>query len=535
MTCAEKAGRWQWPPVMPSSGSVHVQQMTVVKPAFLPGEAGSVREKYEEFVRQTYVAKEEMAINAARNAYLSTPTHVPPDRRQNAQAAGAAAAAAAPAPTGPLPAKRVKMSDVENLPGMEYARLAGSRPLIPGGGGYAAQLQSAGLPAAGVPQGKIPAPAPTTGYAVFSMEHVPGVVTCSVDPAGFNVNNTRFDPVYPDTASTSSLPTINGSTRRIPRFKSISIHSLKTIDPSTTLLMLDGVFESILAPVYLAKSMDKNFASARVVLRHDVCISRDMSDTVLALVTVEMAMLDPKGTGEFTANAITRLKMLAIKQLMLENLPGTTLVSPKHYKRHRRDEIQRHITDCNRMRQSIEREFNQATTGQDRRQVTRQLNELITSLRQEQDEVAAIPNNKVHLSDCPADWIKLGRTDIIPDTSSGFVYTSKLIRVIPASVHAELFSAIVNDDILWDQDPQPDVGTPEHDARVTLQMAANRYLSGNKMFGINQFNDCITIDSHRAMFVKIVQHALRGTLDFYIRQRKELANAAAPADDQDWD
>lgn len=507
--------------------------MTVVKPAFLPGEAGSVRDKYEAFVRQTYAAKEEMAINAARNTYLSTPTYVPPDRPQNAQAAGAAAAA----PAGPLPAKRVKQSDVDHLPGMEYARLAGSRPLIPGGGGYAAQLQTAGLPAAGVSQGKIPAPAPTTGYAVFSMEHVPGVVTCSVNPHGFGVNNVFFDPVYPDTASTSSVPTINGSTRRVPRFKSISIHSLKASDDSMTLLMLDGVFESILAPVHFAKSMDKMYSHARVVLRHDVCVSRDMSDTVLSLVTVEMAMLDPTGTGEFTANAITRLKMLAIKQLMLENLPGTTPVLPSHYKRRRRAEIQKHITDCNRTRHEIEREFRGATTGAERRQVTRQLNELVESLREELDEVNAIPRVGVSLLDCPAEWIKLGRTDIIPDTSSGFVYASKLIRVIPVSVHAELFSAIVDNDILWDQDPQPDIGTPEHDARVTLQMAANRHLSGNKMFGINQFNDCITIDSHRTMFVKIVQHALRGTLDFYIRQRKEAADAAAAANDydQDWD
>ena len=522
------AKKWQFPPVEPISSSVKIQEHTTVKPAFLPEKAGSLRAKYEKYLDELYLKKQETAINMARENIFLNPknaavTNAHQQRQDDDDDDGE------PPPQIRKP-KIPKIDDPSGIPGMEYARTLGTRPLINGLAGFPSQLQATGLMSANVTQMRIPAPAPTPGFAVFSLETAAEVVTCEIsDPERtFEVKLERrskvYSKVYPNIPSISVIPTISGSTRRMARFQHVSLHHLKSIDASSTLMMLDDQFEKILSPMRGVKSIEKNFPYARVILKNHTCISRDMVDTLISILNVEMATLDPDGTGEFTSQAVQKLKLLAVKQIMLENLnPKTTKIPEKNYASRRTDELKSYISNCTSVRNSIMRDYREDDFSRgDEKTINRQLEALNDEIKAEINILRPkmTGKKKIELGKCPAEYITLGLDDIIPDNSVGMVYTCKSVRVIPSSVHHDLLQSITENFMLWEKEFDEYEETDQYRWQQEIITKAKKELAEKSMFGINKFYWELSNTPLQETFVSLVHKALYGTLLDYTQNMR---------------
>ena len=521
------AKKWQFPPVEPISSSVKIHEHTTVKPAFFPEKAGSLRAKYEKYLDDLYLKKQETAINMAReNIFLNPKSEsaaVTNARQQQQEAEDDDDDEPPPQIRKP---KIPRVDDPSGIPGMEYARTLGTRPLINGLAGFPAQLQATGLMSANVTQMRIPAPAPTPGFAVFSLETAAEVVTCEIsDPERtFNVARKTFSKVYPNIPSISVIPTISGSTRRMAKFQHVSLHHLQSLDTSSTLMMLDDQFEKILSPMRGVKSIEKNFPYARVTLKNHTCISRDMVDTLISIINVEMTTLDPDGTGEFTSHAIQKLKLLAVKQIMLENLnPKATKIPEKNYASRRIDELNSYISNCTSVRNSILRDYSEDGPGMDdETEIDRKLKVLNDEIKAEIKSLTRKKTGakKIELGKCPAEYITLGLDDIIPDNSAGMVYTCKSVRVIPSSVHHDLLQSITENFMLWEKEFDEYEETDQYRWQQEIITKAKKELAEKSMFGINKFYWELSNTPLQETFVSLVHKALYGTLLDYTQNMR---------------
>lgn len=484
---------WQYPPVRPRFFAIQVQEQTVVRPSFIPGEAGSIRRLIERVATEADVVLRRTINTQFQNTIVleAIPNRNNRDDLQNQ----------------PPLAKVVRSDDRlhEHIPGLELAHTVGSRPTITGA--EVTQLHGAGLSQAWVQQRRIPPPAPTSGYAVFTLESVAAPLTCGVVDGRIAYEQENLESLYHDSASVSIIPTTNGSVRRAPMFELVSLYALyprQEQDQTTSLLMLDGAFETLLdARKPYRQSIDKNFPVSRIAVSYDTVISRDLVDTLMTLVNVEMSVMNPDGSREFTSDSITKLKMLAIKQMILKNDPRR-LVNTGYYKRTRIAELQMHLARCREVRRAVNYRnlADEDNPVADVEAIEERIDEEIRRIQEE------IPDNQnVQLADSPAEYIELGRDDRIRDTSSGKIYSCKAVRVIPGIAQTQLGEAIIRGML----------SNPPELVPAQIRNDAVKYLFSCRPFGINQFYARLEGNKRRARFIELLYYALTETLAWRIQ------------------
>lgn len=522
---------WQFPVEKPSFCKIKVQETTVVQPSHFPGDSGSARHRYEriladarELTHGDAVDRNDALRIASARATVSMPSVIEQNDEED----------------NPRPPKIARPNET-----IELAHTVGSKPLVTGP--PSAQLQGAGIQPAWIQQSKIPPPPPTKGYSVFSMDHTPGLTeTCRLVARDDRRRAAIVhDSSYPDTSTVCEIPTTTGSTRRAPKFFSLCLFDMVPTDShgdTPTLMLLDGVFENILAPSAGRRSLEKMFPPARIRLKFDVCISEHMVNTVLTLVNLEMSVLNPDGTAEFTHDAIERLKKLAIKQLMVENIPRKQ-VECRLYVERRTSEINKHRQRIDSMLDEIGRIEIQGEAyevleeiwriQEDAMGVKRDLDAELASLRE-------LRGKRIEIQNCPPEYITLGVDDVIKDTSNGILYTCKQIRVIPQGVCDDILRAIQmgilwkNEEIQLREEFDDEHGGFLDDRLVQkhddiIKEAAIRLAPGSA-FCINQFYAYIENEIYKREFVTVVHSALGGTLRI---RMKRLAVRVEPEPD-DW-